>query len=98
MTATDAKTYPLDPMALRIVAWIALASFSWIGWRLYREWRQLPFHDVSVDAEGIWPAHRARTGGLIRWEQIATVRQRPHLHRLGLLNGAGVHLRVCVCQ
>lgn len=61
-------------------------TFAALGFQLCKK---MPSHSVSMDSEGLWPAHLAKEEGLIRWEEIASTKERPVGQRLDLLDAQG---------
>jgi hypothetical protein len=74
----------------RIVVPIFLAFLS--GGYSLRVWltlRNLPFIDLVTDNEGIWHKHLGKEQGLIPWEHISGIKERPYLQRLDLIDSSG---------
>jgi hypothetical protein len=57
-----------------------------------RTLKRIPFCAVTVDEEGLWPAHREREEALIPWDAITDVRQHAARHFLELLDERGDRL------
>lgn len=74
----------VDPRVAVPVA-VGLAGMAWY---LRRTLKKVDSLAVSLDSEGIWLTHQPRAAGLIPWEQVSQVRERPLLQRLDLLDGS----------
>jgi hypothetical protein len=81
-----------NPNALYVVSVVGTAFFGILGLCGFRIAQQLPFYSIALDNEGLWPAHVPRDIGLVRWERIHSVKERPHLQRLDLLDASGTVL------
>lgn len=46
--------------------------------------KQLPFHKVAIDDDGIWYVHIGKQKGLINWGKIYKIKERQSLQRLDL--------------
>ena len=68
---------------------LAFGGAAWYSWRLVRQVKAAP---VSLDAEGIWQQSQHRESGIVRWQDIARVRERTYLQRLELLGRSGALL------
>jgi hypothetical protein len=79
---------PLHPNGLYVLAVIALffGALAWLGHRIAR---QLPWAAVTVDDDGLWPAHLSKDTALLRWEDVRSTRERPYLQRLDLVDVTG---------
>ncbi len=65
---------------------LALALLALVGLR------RVPFSAVTIDAEGIWPAHERREAALVTWESIRDVRGHSLRQFLELRGGEGEQL------
>jgi len=80
---------------LRGVSAVLTLFFGAAAWYSWRITNKLPHAAVSLDAEGIWPTVESRTTALVRWQQVAHLRERPMLQRLELLDASkGLLLRL----
>lgn len=73
------------------VGGVILVLGAIVGVVLYlrRVKHHLADHSISLDHEGIWLKHQPRDSSLVRWSQIAQLRERPQLQRLELLDDSG---------
>jgi hypothetical protein len=80
---------PRDSTFMR---WFSLITA--IGWGVaagysLRVVKRLPLTAFTADEEGLWPTALPRDSSLVRWADIAAVRERPRLQRLELLSVTG---------
>jgi hypothetical protein len=69
---------------------IVCGSFFSIGaWLCFGIVRRLPDAAMTVDEEGIWPTIRTREVALVRWADVARLRERDLMQRLELIDRAG---------
>ena len=61
---------------------VVFGLFSIITWRTLKK---LPFADVAVDDDGVWYIHIGKEKGLVAWEKVHKVKERPYMQRLELL-------------
>ncbi|WP_160153568.1 hypothetical protein [Microbulbifer sp. ALW1] len=61
---------------------VVFGFFSILTWRTLK---RLPFANVAADDDGIWLIHIGKDKGLIAWEKIHRVKERPYMQRLDLL-------------
>src|SRR6185436_14228792 len=71
---------------LGAVLTLMFGGAAWFCWRLLPD---VKFAAVSLDDEGIWQQSKPRASGLVRWREIARVRERPLLQRLELHDRTG---------
>jgi hypothetical protein len=86
-TAQDGR--PHNPV---FIAGLSLFGTVFFGiWALYA-WkyiRELPYTSVSLDEQGIWKTTNERSTSIVAWSKIASLRERPYLQRLDLLDKSG---------
>lgn len=63
--------------------------FGALGWYGFRVSKQLPQCSVSVDRDGLWPAHLSKEKSQVRWEDVYSTSERMYLQRLDLLDKNG---------
>jgi hypothetical protein len=63
--------------------------FAFMSWTNFHISRRIPFQAVTIDNEGLWPAHRSKDESLVRWDQIADVKERHYRQRLDLIGHDG---------
>lgn len=78
--------------ALFAVQAFGLLLFGGLGTFCAHTLRRLPCFAVTVDRDGLWPAHLPRVRGLVPWHSVRSLRERPALQRLELLDHAGAVL------
>lgn len=66
-----------------------IAFFGLLAWYGFRIAKQLPHCSVSVDDDGLWPAHLSKETQLVRWGDVHSLRERVYLQRLDLLDSEG---------
>lgn len=66
---------------------LGFGGFAWHGFLTARRIDRMP---VALDEEGIWSANLERDSGLLRWGEIAEIRERSYLQRLDLVDRSGV--------
>jgi len=72
-----------------IGALFGLILFVGLAVAIFRVLKSLPLRTLATDDEGIWYGYQDREKGLVRWEQIVNVRERPVMQRLELLDSDG---------
>ncbi len=86
-TAQDGR--PHNPV---FIAGLSLFGTVFFGiWALYA-WkyiRELPYTSVSLDEHGIWKTTNERSASIVPWSKIASLRERPYLQRLDLMDKSG---------
>lgn len=80
---------PASPIRIYIVSVVCTLFFSALALYSIRTLKALPLRSVAADDDGLWLAHLSKDKGLVRWQNIATVRERPILQRLDLLSESG---------
>ena len=80
---------PPEPIGIMALSVFGTCFFGGLGWYGFRIVKRLPYCAVSVDDEGLWPAHLSRDTALIRWNRVHWARERPFLQRLDLLDANG---------
>lgn len=82
---------PENKGALVVYLLMALlfAGFAYAGYRMTRQFGRAP---VSVDEDGLWPVSLGKSDGLVRWEDIGSIRERQYGQRLELLDRDGSSL------
>lgn len=78
-----------NAIATSALSLVGMALFGILGWYSYRSLRQLPMAAVSVDNDGLWPAHIPKDRALVRWDRVHSVREHPFMQRLDLLDMGG---------
>lgn len=67
-----------------------ISTLFWASFALYTHcWLKAGPYSVAADEDGLWLAHLSKDTGLVRWQDIATIRGRPYLQRLDLLGDGG---------
>ena len=84
---------PRNQNALYAFAVFGFCFFSALAWFGRRVAKQLPSATVAVDDDGLWLARLPKDTALLRWEEIRSIRERPYLQRLDLLDATG-HCRL----
>ncbi|HEY8569866.1 hypothetical protein [Microbulbifer sp.] len=72
-----------------IGALFGLILFVGLAVAIFRVLKSLPLRTLATDNEGIWYIHQNRERGLVPWEHIINVRERPLMQRLELLGSNG---------
>ena len=80
---------PANPAGMMGLSLFGIAFFGGLAWYGIRIAKQLPYSAVSVDPDGLWPAHVPKENGLVPWQSIAAVAERPFLQRLDGKNARG---------
>jgi len=75
-----------------IVVAIGSGFFLGLAATSFRTLKQVPFHAVTVDEDGLWPAHRPKDEALVPWDAVADIRQHPARHFLELFDERGERL------
>lgn len=63
--------------------------FSIGAWLSFRIVQRLPDAATTVDEEGLWPSIKGREAGLVKWSDVARLREREFMQRLELEDGTG---------
>ncbi len=82
-------TQPASPIRTYIVSLVCTLFFAALALYSLRILKALPLQSVAADNDGLWLAHLSKGAGLVRWQDIAIVRERPILQRLDLLSEGG---------
>ncbi len=80
------------PGGARIVSLIFIVLFGACAFSSWRTLKKLPYMDVAADDDGIWYAHIGKDKGLIAWEKISGVKERPRMQCLDLFASHGEKL------
>lgn len=72
---------PNGTLMTTVMCTVVFGFFSILTWRTLRK---LPFADVAADDDGVWYVHIGKEKGLIAWEKIHKVKERPYMQRLEL--------------
>jgi len=73
---------PNGTLMTTVMCTVVFGLFSIFTWRTLKK---LPFADVAADNDGVWYMHIGKEKGLIAWEKIHGVKERPYMQRLDLL-------------
>lgn len=80
------------------LAWLATIGGALCAWGTLAQigpLRRLPRMAISADTDGLWATCDGKAAGLVAWNEIARLHERPLLKRLELLDAAGrVRLRL----
>ena len=79
----DDKSNPNGTLMVTVMCTVVFGFFSIFTWFTLKK---LPFADVAADGDGIWYIHNGKDKGLISWEKIHRVKERPYMQRLDLLD------------
>jgi hypothetical protein len=80
---------PASPIRTYIVSVVCTLFFAALALYSLRILKALPLQSVAADEDGLWLAHLGKDTGLVRWQDIAAVKERPVLQRLVLLSDDG---------
>ena len=83
---------PSDPTVTLVLSIVGAAGFGIATWLSLRVALRLPSCSVQIDNDGLWPAFRSKTAGLVRWRDITSVRERHLSQCLELLDKDGASL------
>jgi hypothetical protein len=64
-------------------------SCAGVAYAMLRVTRQFERAPISLDEDGIWPTKDGKADGLVRWEEIISVKERQYGQRLELLGADG---------
>lgn len=78
----ESEGNPNGTLMIIIMCTVVFGFFSIFTWRTLKK---LPFADVAADDQGVWYIHIGKDKGLIAWEKIHKVKERPYMQRLDLL-------------
>ncbi|MDH2434374.1 hypothetical protein QCD60_17585 [Pokkaliibacter sp. MBI-7] len=73
---------PNDTLMISAMCTMVYGVFSALTWRFLKK---LPFADIAADDDGVWYMHIGKAKGLIDWEKVHRVKERPYMQRLDLL-------------
>jgi len=73
---------PNGTLIITLMGTVIFGFFLILTWRTLKK---LPFADVAADDDGVWYIHIGKDEGLIAWEKIHKVKERPYIQRLDLL-------------
>ena len=62
------------------------------AWYCFYYLRSFPFMSVTIDDDGIWPAHLSKETELIHWQDVSNIQARSLMQCLDLKNREGVTL------
>jgi len=77
------KGNPNGTLMTVVMCTVVFGFFSILTWRTLKK---LPFADIATDEDGIWYIHIGKDKGLITWDKIHRVKERPYMQRLDLLD------------
>ena len=80
---------PGNFIALMAVSGFCIFFSSLFLWRSYRRAKQLPFSSINADQDGLWPTHLSKEAGLIKWNEVHSIKTNLHALRLNLLDANG---------
>jgi hypothetical protein len=80
---------PASPIRTYIVSVVCTLFFAALALYSLRILKALPLQSVAADEDGLWLAHLSKGTGLVRWQDIATLRERPIFQRLDLMGEGG---------
>jgi hypothetical protein len=69
--------------------WFLRFFSSLFLWRSYRRAKQLPFSSINADQDGLWSTHLSKEAGLIKWNDVHSIKTNLHALRLDLLDANG---------
>jgi hypothetical protein len=76
-----------------LVVYVGLTVlFIGFAYASFRGIRQVENAPVSVDDDGVWPDHLGKAQGLVRWEDVSSLKERQYGQRLELFGANGVSL------
>jgi len=78
----ESEGIPNGTLMTSVMCTVVFGFFSILTWRTLKK---LPFADVAADDDGVWYIHIGKDKGLIAWEKIYKVKERPYVQRLDLL-------------
>lgn len=79
----EGKGNPNSTLMITVMCTAVFGFFSIFTWLTLKK---LPFVDVAADGDGIWYMHIGKDKGLVSWEKIHRVKERPYMQRLDLLD------------
>jgi hypothetical protein len=79
----EGKGNPNGTLMITVMCTVVFGFLSILTWRTLKK---LPFANVAADDDGIWSIHIGKDKGLITWEKIHKVKERPYMQRLDLMN------------
>jgi len=82
-TSNPNGTSMIIVMCITVFVTVVFGFYSILAWRSLKS---LPFADVAADDDGIWYMHVGKDKGLIPWETINRIKERPRMQRLDLLD------------
>ena len=80
---------PGNFIAMMAVSGFCVCVSSLFLWRSYRRAKQLPFSSINADQDGLWPTHLSKETGLIKWNEVHSIKTNLHALRLDLLDANG---------
>ena len=86
------RTEAPSRVPLYVASLLGAGLFGFGGWYCYRIIKRVPFLAVTVDADGVWPAHLPKEKAILRWPEIVDLRERPMGQRLDLVDDDGAVL------
>ena len=87
----DSQESPENKGAL-VVYFVLTILFVGFAYGSFRGIRQVENAPVSIDDDGIWPDHIGKSEGLVRWEDVHSIKERQYGQRLELLGEDGSSL------
>ena len=69
-------------LMVTVMCTVVFGFFSVFTWCTLKK---LPFADVAADDDGVWYMHIGKDKGLIAWDKIHRIKERPYKQRLDLL-------------
>lgn len=70
-------------LGLTVFGIIMFGTGAWYSFKIVR---RLPLSAITVDNDGLWPTVLPRQTSLVKWTEIAKVRERANLQRLELID------------
>lgn len=83
---------PRSTVTTYVLSSVGTIFFSALAWYGYLIVRSFPYKSITVDNDGLWLAHLSKETGLIRWTDIANIRERKLLQRMDLVDSKGITL------
>src|SRR5688572_30043892 len=77
------------PFSLYGLSGLGFILFGCLAVYSFRLLKQLPYSSITIDSEGLWPSHKSKENGLVRWGSITDVQEHPTLQRLDVTNATG---------
>ena len=84
--------HPRNPAGVIVLSLFGVCFFGFLAWAGFRIAKRLPYCTVSIDKDGLWPAHASKATALVRWDQVHSTKEHPYLQRLDVMDASGMVL------